>query len=293
MEHRYVEYLGLQLVEVDMLSSMYPSSNEFQITDPSILADISDYIEGKRETLPPQLDYRLTLAFTDMQATAELNVTLPHRYPSVIPEVFIRSQRLSRENQHLLNSAIIEFLRQNSKGDLCICSLISWLSENFSKYFSLSQTDDTRNLSAIEKKNGSFSRLWIYSHHIYNKDKRRSILQSAGDLSLSGFCLPGKPGVICVEGFTDDCHDFLQGIKKMNWKKIGLKKEETYSLDNSNCDSMRRFDDFKEISFQVRQGPAREYHMNMGEFFKYLEEHECGYIFQEIFGMEGKASVQA
>lgn len=62
-----MEFFGLQLMEVDMLNSMYPSSNEFQITDPSVLADVSEYIDGKRETLPPQLDYRLTLTFVDIQ----------------------------------------------------------------------------------------------------------------------------------------------------------------------------------------------------------------------------------
>lgn len=30
-------------------------------------------------------------------------------------------------------------------------------------------------------------------------------------------------------------------------------------------------------------------HMDMGEFYKYLEEHELGYIFKDIFGVEAKS----
>ena len=37
------------------------------------------------------------------------------------------------------------------------------------------------------------------SHHIYSKIKRKDLQGLASDLNLTGFVMPGKPGVICVE----------------------------------------------------------------------------------------------
>lgn len=54
----------------------------------------------------------------------------------------------------------------------------------------------------------TFTRLWIYSHHIYNKQKRKNIIDWAKELSLTGFCMPGKPGVVCVEGLQSSCEEF-------------------------------------------------------------------------------------
>lgn len=63
----------------------------------------------------------------------------------------------------------------------------------------------------------------------------------------------------------------------MNWKKIMLKKKE-------DC-LARAFHNFEETSFNKCKD---ERHMDMGEFFKYLENHNCGYIFREYFGVDGK-----
>lgn len=68
-------------------------------------------------------------------------------------------------------------------------------------------------------------------------------------------------------------------IRNMNWKKIMLKKRE-------EC-LERSFPDFEEKSFNKMKD---ERHMDMGEFFKYLENHNCGYIFKEYFGVDGKVS---
>ena len=74
------------------------------------------------------------------------------------------------------------------------------------------QKDET-NVIPVEETSANAStltRLWIYSHHIYNKDKRKCILEWARELNLSGFSMPGKPGVVCVEGPQELCEDYWQ-----------------------------------------------------------------------------------
>ena len=57
-----------------------------------------------------------------------------------------------------------------------------------------------------KKQTLKWCRYWIYSHHIYSNEKRRNMAQLSDELELRGFVLPGKPGIVCVEGDDDDCH---------------------------------------------------------------------------------------
>lgn len=190
---------------------------------------------------------------------------------------------------------MLNYINSLNIGDPCILSLINWLMENAGNYFSSnSQTDDNNINKAGESKNNAdtLCRMWIYSHHIYNKFKRKEIVESSEDLKLTGFSLPGKPGFICVEGYKKDCNEFFQHLKHMSWKKISLVREETEESGEVDLKKFRKFDDFCEVCFNVRRGPAKEYHMDMGHFLKYLTEHDCAYAFQDLFGLEGQTSAE-
>lgn len=78
----------------------------------------------------------------------------------------------------------------------------------------------------------------------------------------------------------------------MNWKKIVLKKVEEVKVGNVGkvecIEPLRKFTGFEELRFDRNQSKSRELHMNMGDFYKYLSKHECGHIFKDVFGLEGK-----
>ena len=127
----------------------------------------------------------------------------------------------------------------------------------------------------------------------------------AREFHLTGFCMPGKPGIICLEGDSDKCNEVWAVIKSWNWKKINVKHQETDRRDvlirsgstdssvDDACSSMldewdfRKFKSFEEIGF-VKGGETRDYHMDMGEFSKYLEQNNCLYMFKELFGFDKK-----
>lgn len=47
------EWAESQLAEIELLSSMFPAQDEFEITDQLALADLRDYVEGSTDTPPP------------------------------------------------------------------------------------------------------------------------------------------------------------------------------------------------------------------------------------------------
>uniref|UniRef100_A0A1A8F9Z2 RWD domain containing 2B n=1 Tax=Nothobranchius korthausae TaxID=1143690 RepID=A0A1A8F9Z2_9TELE len=139
-----------------------------------------------------------------------------------------------------------------------------------------------------------FSRLWIYSHHIYNKSKRKNILEWSKELGLSGFSMPGKPGIVCVEGPQSACEEFWSRVKVLTWKKIMIRHREDISLDRQSedsetiesVDSLRKFTGFEEAMFDPHGN--RGNHMDLGQLYQFLNDKGCCDVFQIYFGIEGR-----
>lgn len=275
------ECLKQQLLEVEMLQSMFSNPGEFVMDDPGQLLDVNEYTTGKASKIPARLDFSINLSFEKMKV--EVCINLPLDYPVSEPDIFVRNNMYNRDQQHMLNEDMTIFIDSLERGETCLCSIIYWIQENVDKYV---DKEISLPKSLTKKDEKSFMRLWIYSHHIYSKNKRKDILSLAEDLSVTGFMLPGKPGIICVEGDSPDCEEWWARVRAMNWKKIMIRKNETIALNPKQ--SLNRFATFEEISFKNNRGT--EHHMDMGEFFKYLEQHQCAYVFMDYFGVSGRTT---
>mmetsp|Transcript_31953 Transcript_31953/g.80713 ORF Transcript_31953/g.80713 Transcript_31953/m.80713 type:complete len:147 (+) Transcript_31953:119-559(+) len=67
-------------------------------------------------------------------------------------------------------------------------------------------------------------------HHIKSLTKRKSIVEWARTLRLGGFCKPGFPGVIVVEGEESDVAEYVRLIKSLRWQAMGVRAEEGEAL---------------------------------------------------------------
>jgi len=203
-------------------------------------------------------------------------------------ENFLRSNTLSRTQQTIINKDLVNFLETESiPSEPCLVGVILWLQEKAEEYFTEDNSASPEPvLEKIHEK--SFSRYWIYSHHIYSKIKRKNLLDLSAEFQLTGFSMPGKPGVICVEGFSRNCSEFWSLVKHWNWKKINVKIQEEEQIE-TDVDSHRRFGTFQEIG-TVKNPDSRNYHMDLGEFYKFLESHQSAYMFKELFGVDKNSS---
>uniref|UniRef100_A0A0N5CRW9 DUF1115 domain-containing protein n=1 Tax=Thelazia callipaeda TaxID=103827 RepID=A0A0N5CRW9_THECL len=118
---------------------------------------------------------------------------------------------------------------------------LTWEFQNF--------VDDEVVVSKVSKQPSDendvkYARFWIYSHHIYDKIKRKIIDDTANALHLNGFFCSGKPGVIIVEGLRKDCDRFWEQIRTLTWKRITLRHNEEYADS-----SFLRLGKFREIHF--------------------------------------------
>jgi hypothetical protein len=153
------------------------------------------------------------------QENIELLINLPTNYPKEQPEVYVRSSYLDRTQQCLLNKDLSVIIKNQQAEEPCIYTLISWLQDNAETYLKASVCNQAVKRNDVTNKNSTddqnmvvFSRYWIYSHHIYSKFKRRDIINLAKENSITGFCLAGKPGIICMEGTLEDCEYCWQKV---------------------------------------------------------------------------------
>jgi len=196
----------------------------------------------------------------------------------------------------MLNSSLQEFLCKLTK-DSGTCGVLNetlqWITENFPCYSDLSSTDSCKSVdssnSAVKQPTAFFSRLWIYSHHIYNRDKRRTVIDAARELDLTGFSAPGKPGIICVEGHKSNADNFWQQIRSLQWQRITLKHREDCAVLLSDANSLRRFENFEEKCFvNPHASSGHGTHLDRGQLLQFLQQNGCKDVFQYYFGIDGK-----
>ncbi|XP_062409204.1 RWD domain-containing protein 2B [Sardina pilchardus] len=293
-----LEEAEAQLAELELLSSMFPSEEEFVVTDQLAFAELRDYVEGVSNTLPhSRPDFLIkhkmdTISFKEVDIT--ISCTYVSDYPKVLPEISVRCAQLSRAHQTQLHSDLNSYLLENCSGEVCLLSAFEWVKDNAAQYIdkSVSAVVPKKDASSSVPTQEAFTRLWIYSHHIYNKSKRKNILEWSKELNLTGFSMPGKPGVVCVEGLRTPCDEFWSRVKCLTWKRIMIRHREDIPLDSEDGSidervaSHRKFTGFDEAIFDPHGN--RGNHMDLGQLYQFLSEKGCGEIFQLYFGIEGK-----
>uniref|UniRef100_A0A5S6QMJ5 RWD domain-containing protein n=1 Tax=Trichuris muris TaxID=70415 RepID=A0A5S6QMJ5_TRIMR len=229
------ECLRAQLEELCALESIFSGSGEVQVAE-DVLNSIRRYVaaNGCIPETPPPLDITFRLHNVDTIGQMEVQVELPLSYPfSTCPSVFVRCQTLSGNQASALNTSLRDHIAKEFCRSPILYEILLWLGENAKPLVDTARVE--RPLinagPSGQRPFNSLSRFWIYSHHIYNKDKRKGILATSKELNLSGFCLPGKPGIVCVEGLISDCQTFWERIRGWTWKRILLKHQEIAALD--------------------------------------------------------------
>ncbi|KAM6279333.1 RWD domain-containing protein 2A [Porphyrio hochstetteri] len=283
------ECLELQLLEVEMLLSMFPKKGEINL-DEDAVPTVQRYLSNTDGALPPQLQYSIALEVGEAKVKVELQVLLPHTYPQVAPQLFARSDALHRQQQLQLNTGLTSHINSLGSGELCVYEAVLWVKDNCPPYLGSSKvSSESASEAAVVKE--TLQRTWIYSHHIYRQELRKKIFDWAKKLNLTGFCLTGKPGVICVEGLQESCEEFWSVIRYPNWKHISCKHVEKIETEGS-IDNARLFRAFEDLQFQAHgdYGLRNDYHMDLGQFLEFLKLHQSESVFQILFGVKGKLS---
>lgn len=196
-----------QLCELEVLRSMFPAEGELVLDDPCSEADLREWAEKGAAGRPPAtISYTLKIKPYLSEESIEVSFSFPHEYPGSEPaEVYLRSPKMSREQRSEVNARLGDFLKELEPGELLASHVVAWVQELDIASEEAANKETRSPKKEVKPKDSTFARFWLYSHHIYSKIKRRNILDLAPDFNLTGFCMPGKPGIVCLEGSLRDC----------------------------------------------------------------------------------------
>merc|ERR1712198_375055 len=254
--------------------------------------------EALRQLAERSLEYHIRLSFTNglrqesLEPTITVHVEIDLSYPSErLPCFYLRSDAITRPFLSTLNSRLKEEMAEICVvGELSVCSVLSWIEDRRYEILAnvVAENDAQTQISPKKHEAESVSmRYWLVSHHIYRKELIHKIKSLANELSLMGFFLCGKPGVICVEGPETSCVEYWSRLRRNRgnvWKHINCKHTETLASP-----SEKLFKVFEEVSFKAHgtYGLRNDFHMDMGQFKNYLDELGCDpSIYKVLFGID-------
>ncbi|XP_022652675.1 RWD domain-containing protein 2A-like isoform X2 [Varroa destructor] len=273
------ENIKAQLNEIVFLENLY---GFVKLSPHSVCEEFQAFVNGELDDVHNQLT--CVILAKDKSPPVEVEVTLPHTYPN--SELRLRASVRSinsRVNNRDLQEFVNLICEQHEPGTYCISFIIDYVNTKCAENPDGDLPDQGPTFSAQNSRDTPVEsyRVWLLSHHIYDKVKRRKLVELSLERSLGGFCLPGKPGVICLEGDPNECAQAIAIIKSWKWRKIGVKFEE-------KCGKHFRFNGvFKELTCnKANQGAGKRLHMDLGVFLNYLEARDLKFAFYELFGIQ-------
>eukprot|EP00038_Savillea_parva_P025913 m.50125 g.50125 ORF g.50125 m.50125 type:complete len:364 (+) comp7207_c0_seq1:195-1286(+) len=100
----------------------------------------------------------------------------------------------------------------------------------------VSQSATTATASHRVDPDTAVGRRLVWSHHIKSTTKKKQIVSWADELGLSGYCKPGYPGIILVEGCERDVAEYMQRLRRLTWKALVVKGEEVHPAGTADAE---------------------------------------------------------
>uniref|UniRef100_A0A3Q0KJR7 RWD domain-containing protein n=2 Tax=Schistosoma mansoni TaxID=6183 RepID=A0A3Q0KJR7_SCHMA len=276
-----VDSLKSKIDEVELLLSMF-SEDEIKLGDKESYLNVKRHAE--LDVLPEKTDVDFVIK---LKKKVELSVVLPDGYPSwnahhpVKPLITLRllsdNSSILGINIRALSSRFYHWLDKIANtGEPILVACIDWLqNELFNELPITNESVTSLSTSSILNNNEKTVCLWIISHHIRSPIKRRLILEWSKELELTGCYMPGRPGLVIVEGEETKADEYWRRLRNLQWKHIQLREKEILGI---GLYRIRRFQDgFHELT------------LSQQSWFSWLHEHGVtSEEYRHIFGIPGR-----
>eukprot|EP00873_Tetraselmis_striata_P015851 jgi/Tetstr1/436115/TSEL_024962.t1 len=222
------EWAERQVAEVQALESIWSCDGGFSmdVEEEANLRLAEEVVAGDSAAEFPNLSGRVALKDSGAFRVG-LRFTLPPGYPgAAAPRLQVESAA-PREVHDGLSVAVEAAMREQCRDgvwDECVLvaadalqtAAISYLESHREAAEAALHAQPHASTAAREA--DRLSRCVIWFHHIKSLTKRKSIVEWARTLRLGGFCKPGFPGVIVVEGEESDVAEYVRLIKSLRWQ---------------------------------------------------------------------------
>jgi hypothetical protein len=234
-----IEGLERQLEELTALRYMYPNPGEFTVDEDMLLlasAAVQGHVPVEDVGGPLSVSIRLPLEESE---SATLHATLPPEYPSVAPTVSISCTCVGADAIEIIRCRVEDAAAEAANQDReALAELLFALQEEAERLWReqrqsqlAARAQEGCVLRAPVPADSSCSKvIMVWFHHIKCLQKRRDIVSLARSSGLAGFCKPGFPGVVVVEGNAEHADNFVDALRHMRWQAMDVRWEATRRL---------------------------------------------------------------
>lgn len=232
----------------------------------------------------------LTLAIGDSEDSSnqhvlQLDVNVPFSWdgdeaPSDPPRIKVRIRQprwLNKASTAQLNSRI-------PQGDEDLFSTIQSIQEATTQHLGESRSAGNKEEEhGKSKSDGPLARVWFYFPSISTRSKRDDFIIHAPFYNLTGFLYAGKPGLLCVEGASQNIDEYMKFIKTESWGDIPAHHKKVSERHRENSIQARVFADMQEVTDDL--GERRGHRANRGDMKaieRWLVETGLGDAFAKV-----------
>jgi len=260
-----MENLFLQIEEIEVLTSIYPS--EFSVQNESDFALVQEMLESEKFREPvPQLRVQF-----ELDNSMYINVTFPLQYPEETCTYEFHSPHHSNRNKSNFERDIVA-QHQELVGEPCMMEMLEWVRENIpSIEKEVCKADHT-----TEKVRTKRSYMW--THHIYSKRKKRTIKSFVDKFNLKGFTVTGKPGIIVLEGDEQNVTTVVSELKRLNWQQ--------FLVRFSEFDQKGKFSKYDFVDYPGQKSDLSQVRL-------LLDSADLGHHYAELVGVDSFSSLQS
>ncbi|KAI4713585.1 hypothetical protein J4E89_001032 [Alternaria sp. Ai002NY15] len=270
------DLIELQIGQVELLLAMYPDEITLDENSQGILDILRDTDDARSRSaakytpvIPVILDLPVSTPNEESpnSRTLRLDIGVPFAFRGDKPPLDPPTVKVRVQQPQWMNKAATSRLTSDIPEDEDLLSKIEYIREAAVEYLTEIETTELGpDLTAVDA--GPLVRVWFYFPSISTRSKRDDFIKFAPSYQLTGFLYAGKPGLLCVEGGSQNIDDYMKYIKTESWGDIPAHHKKVSERHREQCEK-RVFPDMTEITDTV--GERRGQRANRGDM-KAIEE---------------------
>jgi hypothetical protein len=199
--------------------------------------------------------------------TLRLDIGVPFAFSGNEPPLEPPTVKVRVQQPYWMNKAATLQLTSEIPEDEDLLGTIEYVREAAAAYLAdLEKKEMDSEITTVDA--GPLVRVWFYFPSISTRSKRDDFIKYAPSYQLTGFLYAGKPGLLCVEGSSQNIDDYMKFIKTESWGDIPAHHKKVSERHRDKCEK-RVFQDMTEITDTV--GERRGQRANRGDM-KAIEE---------------------
>jgi hypothetical protein len=281
--------LEMQLSTVDLLVAMFYKEGEVTQLNPLDTEKLRAYIDNPAKapsSLPSTLILDMNVEVDD-ERSLELQIKIPlygaftssyHDEPP-LPLYHLRCPPWLNRKAH---EELVQSMPVDDPDGVMV--VVEHLKEAAS-FILAAQAEVSRQISP-KMQDIQLIRVWLVLTSLSTRSKRDDMVNWAPSYSLTGFVLAGKPGILCLEGTSENIDSYMSEIKTKSWSDVpSHQKKVSEKLREEGEDVKRAFKDMREVTDDISKGGYRGNRQEMGEVKKLFEDHGLGGVFGDVLGL--------